>query len=364
MKKSFTDITAAKIAKAAPGNQRRESFAVAAQNMLEITQIWTDILLSKYTPRMRFSLSMLQMTASLLRDGVAGKIPCFSFGFHPEDEHGEFAKDLIAADIFELPFEPTAIHYKARTDYNDEHPDGYAIFSSLSVEAYLDQMNKSGYPGDPRKELEHFVGRSLGKTLIFFVSGGRSLKQDITVVDGMCMLMTGDNSIGPAKTPGGPRTIAATVPLFEDFFPESMFPTPAARASISVSLSKDTFYALHSTTALLATLLSRDTEIAPCYPPEKLNKARLKRGKPPLETQFLVRMNDEVQLFLDRAQRQRSQDDPGGRSVITHMRRGHIRRWPTTGDDGAATVRLIPIPPCVINPDGGNPIVKDYVVKA
>lgn len=80
--------------------------------------------------------------------------------------------------------------------------------------------------------------------------------------------------------------------------------------------------------------------------PEKLNAARVKRGKPALRPYVTLSFNRKILDHL-------GGDGKGGWKVKPHWRRGHIR----TLADG----RRIPIPMCLVNFEGGElPEKKPY----
>ena len=85
--------------------------------------------------------------------------------------------------------------------------------------------------------------------------------------------------------------------------------------------------------------------------PDKLQKARAKRRKPPLTPYITVQLNAQIRDYLERESHAR------GYKVKPHWRRGHVR----TLHDGKKT----PVQPCLVNWDGETEIQKKaYKVKA
>jgi hypothetical protein len=82
--------------------------------------------------------------------------------------------------------------------------------------------------------------------------------------------------------------------------------------------------------------------------PERLNKQRAQKKKPPIGPMIVIDVRASQQASLSRK-------GEGGWTVKPHWRRGHIRHL--------ADGRLIPIPPCCVNMETGVPIKPEYVVK-
>jgi hypothetical protein len=98
-------------------------------------------------------------------------------------------------------------------------------------------------------------------------------------------------------------------------------------------------------------------------PSEKLNRARAKRGKPPLRERYVVSINLAKSRLIENEDG--TVEDITGHvrgSPRMHWRRGHFR----TLNRGAGDERIVPIAPALVgaNEHAGQIIrPKDYVVR-
>jgi hypothetical protein len=94
-------------------------------------------------------------------------------------------------------------------------------------------------------------------------------------------------------------------------------------------------------------LMSKDVEAVRLEAPERLNRARVARGKIPIRERFVVRIRPEAR------ERQRQAAEGFRSSPKMHWRRGHFRRVSET--------LVVPVAPTIVNAEpGSRPLAKQY----
>lgn len=102
--------------------------------------------------------------------------------------------------------------------------------------------------------------------------------------------------------------------------------------------------------AICSLLMSRNTYVDAEPAPEKLNKKRALKGKPPITEVRHIKIRTDERLVA------RGHQGGSHASPVMHWRRGHMRRL----ESG----KLVPVAPTIVNAsDEHKPLAKDYVIN-
>jgi len=107
----------------------------------------------------------------------------------------------------------------------------------------------------------------------------------------------------------------------------------------------------------LSAVISRDYATVTEPPPHRLNKAREKKGKPPIGEICRVNLTPKGEVS---AMYMVSSGAEKSLPIDSYFRRGHYRRLGQPDGDQ----RLVPVAPCVVGGNTRRRPLRDYLVKA
>lgn len=253
--------------------------------------------------------------------------PMFDFGqTYPSPEHVHFGLDLLSKDLFNLPFPVVSFRYK--TD------DGLTYMLTV-------WLNEAG----------HFC---------MFKTHWTGLGDDhyLPTIGAM------DAIIEPVLDPDEAdkdRPTAQIDALFGSYVSDKIMKVWYDRNDVTLCYRLDGQHFLLTAIGFVVMLMSKGVEVAARYPDVKLNRAREKKGRPPLTTTYVVNVRTDGIRYINHADG--SQTDITGHrrgSPVMHWRRGHFR----TIHRGTSDERIIPIAPTLVSANEfGQPIAKEYRVK-
>jgi hypothetical protein len=252
--------------------------------------------------------SEVLITKMLLQQSVT-----FDFGaLSPPREHVEFGLDLLARRMLRLPYDVTFFSCGDGFFVAHAMPDNAEqLMGDLAEWGYLD-----GLPKEARK----------------VPTPGELQIIKINIHEGACIPTIRVNATGHYPADNLECTWWDITGLASG---KSELSEAAACAPVSIVCG------------LVAMLASKEVTSERIAPPEKVNKARERKGRPKINDVYDVRIN--VRLAAA------SESGGGGHaSPRMHWRRGHYRRL---GD------RLVPVAPCLVNASDAAAALdpKDYV---
>ena len=312
----------------------------------------------------RSSNPLEELALICLVDATKGNTPRITFEFEPDLKvHGEFGRDLVHADLLQLPFEQVLLTFPAKMLDGDKayFPDqselpSFAFVRMITREGLLDFTKR--LVTQPTAErlvawkaalANAWATAGNPERAILYIGGMSSTEAGIDIIDGIAMAYMGQESLER-------DAINMSFVQPSDILCAKDLQREDARTGgyVSKAMMEGVRYGVHAVVALMASLLCREVELVSTGDVTNLNKRRKLSGKPPLETQHVVRIRDSVTKAIEAAKHNGVERGP----IRAHFRRGHIRRW----TDKTGALRLIPIPPCIVNADSGTPIMPDYVV--
>lgn len=109
--------------------------------------------------------------------------------------------------------------------------------------------------------------------------------------------------------------------------------------------------------AFTVMLMSKDIEQTTTPVPDKLNKARERKGKPLINERRVI----SIKPYAAHAYGVAARDFESGKTRAMHLRRGHFR----TIRRGRETELTVPVAPCIVNANGNDEaaVAKSYVIK-
>jgi hypothetical protein len=268
-----------------------------------------------------FDIEMWLMTVDALR-----LAPTFDFGaVTPRHEHGDFAEEAMKRNLFRLPFDMMFLTAKAMPHtgllvMQGVDADG---FNELTAITCGPMMTKS-------RDIMFHVPIMINRLRLEMGAGGASNE----------MGFRGDwKSL--TKSPHASRK---TGKVWGD-------------AEYEAACSKVFSFVLGAT----ALLMSKDTQQKIEPAPERLNKVRITKGRPPVGERRVISIRPELRAAYARSAQEEG-DYVDRKAATIHFRRGHWRELAVPRrKDGA---RFVPVAPSVINAQAGvMPLLKDYKIN-
>lgn len=277
----------------------------------------------------------------LLEDAVT-----FDFGsLFPPQEHREFGLDLLSRRMLRLPY-PVVFFSCGDGEGADASSQGKRFYLAAVVnkptdedmELIADALRKAGMP-----ELETQKN----------IAAAKSIEDGTLTV--MRLVGAGDAGSLDALLPSADIKIVGHHPgNFEAVWWHIGLNTKEGSKDTE-SLEADACAGAGVVAGLVSMLMSKDILKVSVPAPDKLNKAREKKGKPPIRDAYEIRL--KLGAGSSAATPSLGETINGRKSPRMHWRRGHYRRHHLDRE------RLIPIPPCLVNAadDAQDLAPSDYI---
>lgn len=277
----------------------------------------------KVTPHLVAETMMEHRAASFWRSKKAAsyvlhlvkQAVLFDFGaMHPEMAHKDFALDMYERRLFTLPFAVTAFAFEAKP--NNPLQASYAGTRPAGAMMVLSQDEEQRLTAIMCTEMRDEGGMSMGA--IPFAIVMRAKLSDAS---------------------GGAVSVdEESFPLIDDAMMATMYGSADARGHDS--MRNRLCSNLVACMGMTVMLMSKGVETEHHPAPAKLNKARVRKGKPPIGESYSVRINAGDSFSIN------------GESIAGHVRgtprihwrRGHFR----TIHRGTEVERVVPVAPCVV----------------
>lgn len=259
----------------------------------------------------------------------------FDFGaIHAAMEHKDFALDLYERKLFTLPFPVTAFAFEAK----------------------------------PNNPVQTYAGpKPAGGMMVL----SQDSDQRISAI--MCTEMRDENGVGMGaipfavvmraklSNPSADHTVSVdeeSFPLIDDRMMAAMYGSADERGHDSMRnrLCSNLVGCMGMTVMLMSKGVETEHEPAP----DKLNKARAQKGKPPINERYTVRVRTGDTYMIASGDGEESIAGHSRGSPRMHWRRGHFR----TIYRGEESERVVPVAPALIGAnDRAEPIRKAYDVR-
>ena len=257
----------------------------------------------------------------------------FDFGtVHASPEHKDFAVDLYERKLFGLPFPVTAFAFEGTPHVNPAIPT-QRIGGGMMI---LHMDEKRGLHAIMCTEQRDEHGRSIGGIPIGVVMGAKLSNP------------TGDSV----------DITEATYPVMSDDIMAMMYGSagPEGHDLMRQRVCSNLVGCMGMTVMLMSHGVTTERRDAP----DKLNKARERKGKPAIRESYVVRLSlgDTYRIATEAGEESIAGHVRG--SVRMHWRRGHFR----TIRRGTDNELVVPVAPALIGAnENAEPIRKAYAVR-